>query len=194
MYLECEWGNNYKIVEGDLLHQRADDPNFNEKRGAIYISRSVPIFSNKLNLYGVADIVEFIQNEKGIKIPRKKGLWEINPVEYKNGKPEKSNADNYQLCAQVMCLEEMFQTEIKSGDIFYGKIKRRVTVEITEELKEEVKVQVKNMNDLLLNQKVPNKSKDQICSLCSLINTCIPSVFNKQKKLKDRISILMKEN
>jgi len=194
MYLECEWGANYKIVEGDQLHERVDDPHFNEKRGDVYVSRSVPIFSNVLNLYGVADIVEFIANSEGIKIPRKRGLWRINPLEYKNGKPEKSNADNFQLCAQAMCLEEMFHIEIKSGEIFYGKIKRRITVELTDELKENVKVQVNNMNELLLKQKIPIKTKDQNCNLCSLIDICIPSAFGKQKKFKDQISTLIREN
>ena len=29
MYLNCDWGENYKIAEGDLLHKRVDDPYFN---------------------------------------------------------------------------------------------------------------------------------------------------------------------
>ena len=188
MYIECEWSENYKIVEGDLLHQQVNDPHFNEKRGNVYISRSVPIFSNLLNLYGVADIVEFIKNDDGIKLPMKKGLWKINPIEYKNGKPEKSNADNYQLCAQAMCLEEMFQTEIKSGDIFYGKIRRRITIELTDVFKNQIKNEVKNMTAQLLSQKIPEKADDQNCSLCSLIDYCIPSTFNKHKKAKEQIS------
>ncbi|MBK5244066.1 MAG: CRISPR-associated protein Cas4 [Eubacteriaceae bacterium] len=194
MYLECEWGENYKIVEGDLLHKSVNDPTFNEKRRDVYVSRSVPVFSSQLNLYGVADIVEFINNDEGIKLPGKKGLWKINPVEYKNGKPEKSNADNYQLCAQAMCLEEMFQTEIKSGDIFYGKIKRRVTVDLTNELKESVKGHISNMSEILMTQVIPIKSEDQNCHLCSLIDVCIPTVFGKQKKFKDQISTQMRGN
>ena len=73
MYINCEWGSNYKIVEGDILHSRVNDPFFNEKRGDVYISRSVPVYSEKLNLYGVADIVEFIRDVDGIKLPGKKG-------------------------------------------------------------------------------------------------------------------------
>lgn len=89
MYIECEWRSNYKIVEGDILHERVDDPFFNEKRKDIHVSRSVPVYSNDLNLYGVADIIEFIKDAQGIEIPGKKGLWKINPIEYKNGEPEK---------------------------------------------------------------------------------------------------------
>ncbi len=193
MYIDCEWGENYKIVEGNLLHQKVDDPMFNEKRKDLYVSRSVPVFSELLNLYGVADIVEFSKNEDGIKLPRKSGFWKINPVEYKNGKPEKSNADHYQLCAQAMCLEEMFKTVIQSGDIFYGKIKRRITIELTDDLKNQVKEDVKKMNVLLNSQKIPLKPEGQNCSLCSLIDTCMPSVFKNQKKVKIQIKERLRE-
>lgn len=192
MYLNCDWGENYKIAEGDLLHKRVDDPYFNEKRGDVHISRSVPIFSDRLNLNGVADIVEFIKKEKGIELPHKKDRWQINLVEYKNGKPEKSQADNFQLCAQALCLEEMFHTTIESGDIFYGKIRRRVKVELTDHLKEQVSTQVGNMKTLLKNQKIPVRDEAQNCSLCSLLDVCIPSAFGKQKKVQEHIAMLMK--
>lgn len=176
MYINCEWGSNYKIVEGDILHSRVNDPFFNEKRGDVYISRSVPVYSEKLNLYGVADIVEFIRDDDGIKLPGKKGTWRINPIEYKNGKPEKTNSDNYQLCAQALCLEEMFNIEINNGDIYYGKIKRRIEVELTEELKSDVRKKLSEMSELLMKQEIPKKPQKQNCSLCSLHDICIPSV------------------
>ena len=176
MYINCEWGSNYKIVEGDILHSRVNDPYYNEKRGDVYISRSVPVYSEKLNLYGVADIVEFIRDDDGIKLPGKKGTWRINPIEYKNGKPEKTNSDNYQLCAQALCLEEMFNIEINKGDIYYGKIKRRIEVELTEELKSDVRKKLSEMSELLMKQEIPQKPQKQNCSLCSLYDICIPSV------------------
>ncbi|MDK2961928.1 MAG: CRISPR-associated exonuclease Cas4 [Eubacteriaceae bacterium] len=192
MYLNCDWGENYKIAEGDLLHKRVDDPYFNEKRRDIYTSRSVPVFSDSLNLYGVVDLLEFIKDENGIGLPHKKERWRINLVEYKNGKPEKSQADNFQLCAQAICLEEMFQTSIESGDIFYGKIRRRMTVELTDCLRSQVRMQVKKMQTLLNNQQIPVKDSEQNCSLCSLIDVCIPSAFSQHKKFKDQITLLMK--
>lgn len=192
MYIECEWGSNYKIVEGDILHEKVDDAFFNEKRGDVHISRSVPIYSEELNIYGVADIVEFIKDSEGIRIPGKLGLWKINPLEYKNGKPEKSGADNFQLCAQAMCLEEMFKTRINSGDIYYGKIKRRVAVELTKEMKESVITQVDNMMKLIQSQKIPSKPINQNCNLCSLIDICMPEVISKQKDIKGQIANLMR--
>lgn len=193
MYIECEWGSNYKIVEGDILHERVDDPFFNEKRKDIHVSRSVPVYSNDLNLYGIADIIEFIKDAQGIEIPGKKGLWKINPIEYKNGKPEKSNSDNFQLCAQALCLEEMFDIEIFTGDIYYGKIKRRVQIKFTEELRKEVKTQIKNMENLLLKQEIPLKPANQNCNLCSLADICLPEIsYGIKRSFRNQIQSLVK--
>jgi CRISPR-associated exonuclease Cas4 len=192
MYIENEWGINYKIIEGDILHERVNDPFFNEKRGDVYISRSVPVYSDRLNLYGVADIVEFVKDQDGVEINGKRGLWRISPLEYKNGKPEKSGADNFQLCAQVMCLEEMFDTTINSGNIYYGQIKHRVKVEITKDMRNSVVSKVNQMMELLSNQTIPDIPFDQNCSLCSLIEVCLPKVVDMRKNLKSRIALLMK--
>jgi len=178
IFIDGEWGSNYKIVEGDILHEKVNDPFFNEKRGARHISRSVPVFSDKLNLYGVADIVEFLKDANGIKIGTKPGLWRINPIEYKNGKPEKSGADNFQLCAQALCLEEMFSTKIETGDIYYGKLRKRVSVKLTDELKEKTAAIVGDINSLLESATIPLRPDGQNCSLCSLAEICVPAIFD----------------
>lgn len=192
MYIENEWGSNYKIVEGDLLHDKVDNPFFNEKRVDTHISRSVPVYSNRLGLYGVADIVEFYKDQNGIEIEGKKGLWKLCPLEYKNGKPEKSSADNYQICAQAICLEEMFNTKIENGNIYYGKLKRRVLVEITKSMKDSVVIKVDEMKTLLMNNTIPEVPDDQNCSLCSLVDICMPYIIDKRKIFRDRITDLLK--
>ena len=202
MFIDGEWGENYKIIEGDILHEKVDDPFFSEKRKDIYYSRSVPVFSDKLNLYGVADIIEFFRDdEKGVKIDAYSGLWSINPIEYKNGKPEKSNADNLQLCAVALCLEEMFsdksdnknKIEINSGEIYYGKIRKRVKVELTGELKNQVKIIVAEINELLDKHIIPPKPENQNCSLCSLSQICMPSIFDEKDTNNKRINKLLNQ-
>lgn len=47
------------------------------------------------------------------------------PVEYKRGKPKSHRADEVQLCAQGICLEEAFGTTIPEGAPFYGVTRRR---------------------------------------------------------------------
>ena len=192
MHIDYQWNSNYKIIEGNFLHKKVDDPFSNEKRGDTHISRSIPVFSDNLNLYGVADIVEFIRDDFGVKIDSKMGLWRINPIEYKNGKPEKSNADNYQLCAVAICLEEMFKTTILTGDIYYGKIKRRVQVDLSEELKNKVLIATKDINSLIDSQTLPPKPENQNCSLCSMIDICMPNIFDNKSNNKEKIELLLK--
>ena len=194
MFIDDEWENNYKIIEGNITHEKVDDPFFKEKRKDIYYSRSVPVFSEALNLYGIIDIIEFFRDDnKGVNIGTHKGLWSINPIEYKNGKPEKSGADNLQLCALAMCLEEMFSAEINSGEIYYNKMRKRVKVQLNDDLKKQVISAVSEMNEFLNNLSIPPKPENQNCSLCSLSEICMPSIFDVKNTNAVRISKLLKE-
>ena len=194
MFIDGEWGDNYKITEGNILHEKVNDPFFSEKRGDRFISRSVPVFSDSLNLYGVSDIVEFLRSDNGVNIGTREGLWLINPIEYKNGKPEKSHSDKYQLCAQALCLEEMFKTIIKSGDIYYGKLRKRETIILTDEIKAKTKDIIREINFLFDSgfSQIPSKPENQNCSLCSLLDICVPTIFNDNFSNFIRIDKLMK--
>lgn len=66
-------------------------------------------------------MVEFHKAEDGITLFGHRGLYTVYPVEYKKGKPKESEEDILQLVAQVMCLEEMFSTNISEGAIFMVK-------------------------------------------------------------------------
>ena len=70
-------------------------------------------------------MVELHRDENGVSIQGREGKWRIYPVEYKHGRPDERGADELQLCAQAMCLEEMFSTKITEVAIFYGETRRR---------------------------------------------------------------------
>ena len=59
-------------LKGDFVHKKVDDPFFNEKRKDIHNSRSVPVFSDKCVIYGIADII----NDSEEKENRWKEEWE----------------------------------------------------------------------------------------------------------------------
>lgn len=177
MFIDDEWADNYKIIEGNITHEKVNDPFVKEKRKDIFYSRSVPVFSDKLKLYGIVDIIEFSQDGDGVAIDNKKGLWHINPIEYKNGKPEKSMADSMQLCAAAMCLEEMFFITINSGEIYYGKLRKRIPVDFSQQLRSEVHSAIEGINDLLNESRIPPKPVGQNCRLCSLADICLPGIF-----------------
>ncbi|MEA4815310.1 MAG: CRISPR-associated protein Cas4 [Lachnospiraceae bacterium] len=192
MFVDAQWKNNYKIVEGDLLHQKADNPFLKESRGDLFRSRSVPVYSDRFNIQGVCDIIEFTKCDDGVKIGNKRGLWLINPIEYKNGKPEESEADFCQLCAAAMCLEEMFHTTIKTGDIYYGKLKRRQTIEFSDSLRNKVVWAIDNIAEIIQSQQIPSKPEGQNCSLCSLQDICMPKIFDNTLSIEKTMAKLKK--
>ena len=68
------------------------------------------------------------------------------PVEYKRGNPKTHDADELQLTAQAMCLEEMLQTEIKKGFLYYGEIRHRNEVLFTDQHRDKVRKMFEEMH------------------------------------------------
>ena len=120
------------------------------------------------------DVVEFHRDEKGVSLSGYDGTWKPVPVEYKHGEPKENNADELQLCAQAICLEEMFQTNIDGGYLYYGQNRRRSHVEFTDGLREEVRKAATEMHDLFQRGYTPNVKPAKKCKACSLENLCVP--------------------
>jgi len=87
-----------------------------------------------------------------------------------------------QLCAQALCLEEMFQTEIPVGYIFYGKNRRRMEVSIDEQLRKVTKlviIKARAMKDAGIT---PSAEYDgRKCDACSLLDLCKPKAMRFQR-------------
>src|SRR4051812_27370601 len=133
IHVEGLWAENALTISGRQLHERADLPG--EARGAsVRVARALPLRCDRLRLAGKADIVEFHREvaDDGT------ALWRPFPVEYKRGRPKPGGADEVQLCAQAVCLEEMLGVAVPFGALFYGKTRRRKPVEFTPGLRERV--------------------------------------------------------
>jgi CRISPR-associated exonuclease Cas4 len=181
--IEGVWTENYLTAQGRLLHDKADDPWFNEIRKGMIVSRSMPLVSQRLGLQGVADIVELRKNENGVTLSGRSGRWKLQPVEYKRGKPKDDHCDELQLCAQAMCLEEMLSATIPSGEIFYGQIRRRTPVEFTDALRDEVVDATARMHEMYAAGTIPLAKKEKKCNSCSLLNDCNPELFVVRDKV-----------
>ena len=107
-------------------------------------------------------------------------MWQIRPVEYKYGRPKEEHCDSVQLTAQAICLEEMFQTVIAEGAIYYGQTRHRLDVELTEALRQETKSLVDEMNQWLASEKLPPAVYKPSCKNCSLYHLCAPKVKDEQ--------------
>ena len=183
IHIEQQWAENYRTTAGELMHKKAHDESSFEKRGKLLIVRGLRISSHELGLGGQCDVVEFHENENGIALFGYDGKWNPVPIEYKHGAPKENNADELQLCAQAICLEEMFQTSIPEGFLYYGENRRRSHVEFTGALREEVKKIVKEMHELFQRGHTPNVKPRKQCKACSLENLCVPKL---QKAIKVR--------
>lgn len=175
VHIEQQWDENALTVAGHLMHERVHDSGFTEKRGRLLLSRGMPIKSEALHITGVCDMVELIRDdEHGIDIHGRDGKYTVNPVEYKHGRPD--TADIWQLCAQVICLEEMFVTEIQRADIYYGELHARKTYEMTRELRNELIHAVGEMHELMRRGTTPKVRPQKACAGCSMYEICQPGL------------------
>ena len=177
IHIEQLWSDNVRTVSGSLMHERAHDPFFTEKRGDRLVSREMPVFSNTLAVSGQCDIVEFRADTAGVTLHGREGLWQPCPVEYKRGSPKVSDAARLQLCAQAMCLEEMLLCiPIETAYLYYGETRRREAVALTPELREEVSAMYKEMRGYADRGYTPRGKYSKSCNACSLKDICLPKM------------------
>ena len=179
IHVENQWQENLRTTEGHLLHQRAHDGTQRERRGDTLILRGLPIVSYTLGLSGQCDIVEFHLTPEGIPLRGEEGLWLPYPVEYKRGKPKEHQADELQLCAQAMCLEEMLCCEIPQAALFYGEPRRRMAVVLSQELRQTVRDFSGEMHQYARRGYTPKAKPGKFCSACSLKDLCLPQLTRR---------------
>jgi CRISPR-associated exonuclease Cas4 len=150
-------------MRGHIMHERADLPG-SDLRGDVRVERALPLFSRRLNLSGRADAVEFHSDGR------------VVPVEYKSGRRKARLSDDLQLCAQALCLEEMFDRAIPDGAIFHGPERRRRPVVFTETLRTTVERTVADIGAMLASRKLPPAVHDARCTDCSLLRLCLPKL------------------
>ena len=177
-YIELQWKENVFTTEGKILHEKVDDPLLKDSRESIIIWRSVNLISYRLGFTGRADVIEFRRSDTGIYLPDKFGKWLPYPVEYKRGKPKPDERDEVQLCAQAICMEEMFKTSLEEGCVFYGEVRRRTIVRFTNELRNQVTSYAEEMHRLFKEAITPLPVFKPHCKSCSLFDICLPQNTN----------------
>jgi len=162
IHVEGVFIDNAFTVEGQLHHQEADTPGYESQPGARVV-RALPVYSHRLGLSGRADIVEF----RG-KTPF--------PVEYKRGKRKQWDNDDVQLCAQGLCLEEMFGVPVNKGAIFHAASRRRREVAFSPEIRELTIDTIQKVRRLISSQILPQARLKPQCEGCSLRPICMPEL------------------
>lgn len=169
IHLEQAWAENRFTAEGRILHEKAHEGR-DESRAAIRITRGMVVRSLALGLSGQCDVVEF------------HSVGAIRPVEYKRGKPKAHRADEVQLCAQAICLEEMLGLRIEAGCLFYGERRRRTDVVFDETLRALVEATARALHEMRLSAVTPlAEYESHRCDACSLIDLCQPKALRFRK-------------
>lgn len=178
IHVEGLWEDNPLTIEGSYLHETANT-GVGETRGSLRIARGLPLRSLRLGLAGIADVVEFRKTDDptaGARLSGLEGLWKPLPVEYKRGKPKPYRADEVQLCAQGVCLEEMLGIGVQRGALFYGKTRRRKIIEFDQELRELTETAAMRFRQIIESGRTPVVHRHPKCRRCSLLGVCKPEM------------------
>jgi CRISPR-associated exonuclease Cas4 len=166
IHVEGIFQDNEHTVLGELAHEHADLPGYEVAKG-VKLLRALPVFSDRLGLSGRCDIVE--RHSDG----------SLCPVEYKKGKRRRFENDDAQLCAQALCLEEMFGRPVTRGAIFHATSKRRREVEFTTQLRKLTEDAISGLHRLLREAVTPPAVFKPACEECSLYRICLPQITSQ---------------
>ena len=181
IHAERVFVDNEHTLLGDLAHAAVDTPGY-EHRAGWELLRALPLFSDTLGLSGKADLVEIrradsptsrISNFKS-QIHGLPPVVEARPVEYKKGPARRWSNDHAQLCAQALCLEEMFGLRIPSGLIFHVASALRTEVVFDDALRALTLTSLSNLRSQISSPTAPPAQLKPQCDGCSLRGVCLP--------------------
>ena len=163
IHIEQQWLEDGATAEGRIFHERVDHGRPDRRRGVRTV-RGMAIRSLALGVSGKADAVEFHGAQP-------------YPVEYKRGRPKPHRADEVQLCAQGLCLEEMFDVTVPEGALFYGELRRRTEVALDAELRALTAATATDVRAMFAAGRTPPPVPLAHCARCSLESLCLPKAI-----------------
>lgn len=170
IHVEQLWAESRHTAEGRVLHERADKPRGERRRGVRTVT-AMPLAHAGLGITGIADVVEFHEGPEG---------EQAFPVEYKRGRPKAHRADEVQLCAQALCLEAMLEQPIAAGALFYGEMRRRTDVQFDEDLRQLTLETIAATRAMLASGTTPTAQySPRLCDACSLVDLCQPRLLGR---------------
>lgn len=174
IHVEQVWAENFFTAHGQLLHQRVDSGEV-EQRGQVRYERSVGVLSERLGITGKLDLLEITGSVDGSNL-------KYFPVEYKRGKHKVQDWDRIQLCAQALCLEDMRGVSVTEGALWYQQERKREQVMIDESLRELTLRMIAQARAILDTRRTPAPTNDKTRGKsCSLVDLCMPDMARTDK-------------
>lgn len=159
--VEGQWLDNRHTVRGVRAHKRVDSDRSGRLRGK-FVLRGIPLWSERYGLSGRADAVEVVDGR-------------LVPIEYK-ASDRYAHAAAAQLCAQALCLEEMFGVEVTHGYVWYGTKRRRSRVDVDERLRTAVLAMIDQIRATIEVGLLPPARNDDRCRQCQFREQCLPEL------------------
>jgi CRISPR-associated exonuclease Cas4 len=204
IHLEGVFEDNEHTLRGDIVHEHTHLAGYEVAKG-VTLLRALPVWSERLGLSGKCDIVEVHSSASAdlkleISNLKSAGSASLCPVEFKLGKRRRFENDDAQLCAQALCLEEMFGIPVPRGAIFHADSKRRREVVFTPELRTLVERTVVELHALVAEfeisstnaaiPRLPPAVWRPACEECSLFDICLPratGTASRAERLADEL-------
>lgn len=161
IHVEQTFDENLFTLRGRRVHERVERSE-TETVGGVRTEFALPLWSERLGLVGKADAVWFMADGTPY------------PVEHKVGRKKAREADDIQLCAQALCLEEMLDRPVPAGAVFYYASRRRREVAFSQDLRAITEKTAVAVHALLAARQLPAPAADARCRHCSLIDACMP--------------------
>ena len=198
IHVEGIFKDNQHTLRGDIVHEHADLAGYEVVKG-VTLLRALPVWSERLGLNGKCDIVEVEHrftstNLKSEISDLRSNASALRPVEFKLGKRRQWENDDAQLCAQALCLEEMFGLSVSRGAVFHADSKRRREVEFTAELRASTERAIGELHALLQESQISNLRFEiprlppaiykPACEECSLFDICQPKATGSPERME----------
>lgn len=186
---ERVWVENEDTAKGRAEHEKVHSQRI-ERRGKSIKLYEYAVFSDELGLQGFCDCIEAEMDEAGCMIPAAEFPVRLYPVEFKHGNVRSEREYEIQLCAEAMCLEEMYGTRIPEGALFFVTAHKRFVVSFTNELRALVRSTAAALHHIRETLSVPTAEFSRRCVRCSLLEICGPQ---KQRSARNYCQCLEKE-
>ncbi len=179
IHIEQVWEENRFTAEGKVLHERVDVEH-HESRRLFRQEYGLAVRSLERGLIGKCDLVELHLAPRG-------EVAEVIPIEFKRGRNKEEDVDRVQLCAQALCLEEMFGLSVAVGQLYYLQEHRRTTLNIDGQLRAKTIEIIDRIRKAMLGESTPPAIYEKRkCDRCSLFEWCMPQSAGAGGKRVDR--------
>ncbi len=194
MDINKDWVENVFVIKANIMHENVHSGKHEYTSRDKTVLSSVTLYNDELDLYGVADCIEFCKNSAGAWIDELGGRFTVKLVEYKPTQPKDGSVretDAIQVFAQKLCADYIWNCA-SEGYIYYSDTRKRVKLPFEEEYdkyRNLFDALTSEMREIIEKGVVPGRRKKQNCSGCSMKDLCMPQTkqYNVRKTIEESV-------